>query len=93
MQINGRHVKQGTELKIAGWSGRYRFVKYVKTEKGKEWVDVWGGNNKFECFRSCRLEMVKTVHSRNKTDQHMVKEYKAKKKVLKELKQKETDSK
>ena len=91
MQINGRNVRPGTELKIRGWSGRYRFVKYVKTEKGKEWVDVWGGSKKAECFRSCSLEMIKTVHSKNKTDQHFAKEYKAKRKALKTEKEKESD--
>jgi hypothetical protein len=89
MQINGRNVRKGTELKIRGWAGRYRFIKYVKTEKGVEWVDVWGGNKKSECYRSCSLEMVKTVHSKNKTDQHLAKEYKAKKKALKAEKEKE----
>lgn len=91
MQINGRHVKPGTELKIKGWSGRYRFVKYVKTEKGKEWVDLWGGNKKAECFRSCRLDMVKTVHFKNKTDHHMALEYKAKKKALKAEREKDSE--
>lgn len=91
MQINGRYVKPGTELKIRGWSGRYRFVKYVKTEKGKEWVDVWGGSNKAECFRSCTLDRIKTVHSKNKTDHHMALEYKAKKKAIKAEKEKEVN--
>ena len=81
MQINGRNVKPGTELKITGWSGRYIFIKYVKTEKGKEWVDVWGGSRKMESFRSCSLEMIKTVHAKNKTEQHLAKEYKKKRKV------------
>lgn len=91
MQINGRHVKPGTELKIKGWSGRYRFVKYVKTETGREWVDVWGGSSKAEAFRSCTLDRVKTVHSKNKTDFHLAQEFKAKKKALKEEKEKESE--
>jgi len=81
MQINGRNVRPGTELKIQGWSGRYVFIKYVKTEKGKDWVDVWGGARKMESFRSCSLEKVKTVHSINKTEKHLAKEYKKKRKV------------
>jgi hypothetical protein len=92
MQINGRNVKPGTELKITGWSGRYVFIKYVKTEKGKEWIDVWGGSRKMESFRSCSLEMIKTVHSKNKTEQHLAKEYKKKRKAqLAEAKQESTD--
>jgi len=81
MQIHGRHVKPGTELKIAGWTGRYRFVKYVKTENGKEWVDVIGG--KPELFRSCSIEMIKRVHYKNQTYQNLAIDYKDKKKALK----------
>ena len=89
LQINGRHVKPGTELKIYGWSGRYRFIKYVKTEKGTEWVDVFGSSG---YFRSCSLEMIKTVHSKNKTSEHLAKEYKKKRKAqLAEAKQESTD--
>lgn len=84
MQINGRYVKPGTELKIKGWSGRYRFVKYVKTEKGVEWVDVIASGKNGEVFRSCTLEMVRTVHSKNKTEAHLAKEYKEKQKAKKD---------
>jgi len=83
MQINGRHVKPGTELKITGWTGRYNFVKYVKTEKGIEWIDVIGSGKNGSYYRSCTLEMVKTVHSKNKTDKNLAKEYKEKQKAKK----------
>jgi hypothetical protein len=88
MQINGRHVKPGTELKITGWTGRYRFVKYVKTETGAEWVDVIGGPRGIEAFRSCTLEMVKRVHYKNQTYQNLAEEHKLKKKAIKEENQK-----
>ena len=78
LQINGRYVKPGTELKIKGWPGRYRFVKYVKTEVGREWIDVLTNS---DYFRSCSLDMVRTVHSKNKTDEHLAKEYKKKRKA------------
>jgi len=84
MQINGRHVKPGTELKITGWTGRYRFVKHVKTEKGFEWVDVIGGPKGSEAFRSCSLEMIKRVHYKNQTYKNLALSYKDKKKALKE---------
>jgi hypothetical protein len=83
MQINGRHVKPGTELKITGWTGRYRFVKYVKTEKGIEWVDVIGGPKGSNAFRSCSLDMIKRVHYKNQTYQNLAIDYKDKKKALK----------
>lgn len=89
LQINGRYVKPGTELKIKGWSGRYRFVKYVKTETGKEWIDVLANS---DYFRSCSLDMVRTVHSKNKTDEHLAKEYKKKRKAqLADAKQESND--
>lgn len=92
MQINGRYVKPGTELKITGWTGRYRFVKYVKTEKGHEWIDVVGGTKGMEAFRSCTLEMVKRVHYKNQTDANIVKELKERKKAAKaELEEQEDD--
>jgi hypothetical protein len=84
MQINGRHVKPGTELKITGWTGRYRFVKYVKTEKGIEWVDVIGGPKGSNAFRSCSLDMIKRVHYKNQTYQNLALDYKDKKKTIKE---------
>lgn len=86
MQINGRNVKPGTELKIKGWTGRYLFVKYVKTQTGSEWVDVLGSGKNNDYYRSCTLDMVSTVHSKNKTDTHLAKEYKEKQKVKKETK-------
>lgn len=82
MMINGRHVKPGTELKVTGWTGRYQFVKYVKTEKGIEWVDLVGG----DVFRSCSLDRIKRVHYKNKTDANIVKELKERKKAEKEEK-------
>jgi hypothetical protein len=89
LQINGRYVKPGTELKIKGWPGRHRFVKHVKTEKGVEWIDVLTGS---DCFRSCGMDKVKTVHSKNKTDEHLAKEYKIKRKAqLAEAKQENLD--
>ena len=87
MQINGRNVIKGTELKIAGERGRFRFVNYTRTDKGKEWITVWGGPKGMECMRSFDLERVKTVHTKNTTDANLVKELKAKKKAAKAEKQ------
>jgi hypothetical protein len=80
MTINGRHVKPGTELKVKGWTGRYQFVKYVKTEKGIEWIDLLGEDG----FRSCDPDRIKRVHYKNKTDANIVKELKERKKAAKE---------
>lgn len=83
IQINGRNVTRGTELKIAGERGRFRFIKYVKTEKGIEWVDVIGGPKGCEVWRSFRPEQVKTVHYKNRTDAAMAAQYKEKMKAIK----------
>ena len=84
MQINGRNVSKGTELKISGERGRFRFIKYVKTEKGNEWVDVFGGPKGAECMRSFRLDRIKTVHYKNQTTTNLAAEYKQKQKDKKE---------
>lgn len=61
MTINGRTVVVGTEVSIKGESGRFRFVKHVKTPTC-EWVDVVGGPANAQKYRSFRPESVKTVH-------------------------------
>jgi hypothetical protein len=82
-QINGRYVNKGTELKIKGERGRFRFVHLVKNGD-KEWVDVWGGPKNCESLRSFRLERIQRVHYKNQTDKNLAREYKDKKKTLKE---------
>lgn len=83
MQIHGRNVVKGTELKIEGQRGRFRFVKYVKTEKGFEWIDVYGGPKGAECMRSFTLAQVKRVHYKNQTDHNLAIAFKAKQKAKK----------
>lgn len=69
IQIHGRNVSKGTELSIKGESGRFRFIKHIKTES-KEWVDVIGGKRGYQSFRSFDISRVKTVHYKNKTRQN-----------------------
>jgi len=83
MQINGRNVSKGTELKIKGERGRFRFVLFIVTPKA-EWLDVWGGPKGSECLRSFRLSKVKTVHYKNQTVTNLAAEYKQKIKEKKE---------
>lgn len=78
IQINGRNVSAGTELKITGERGRYRFMRLVQTLEGKEWIDVWGGPKGAEQWRSFRLEKVKRVHYKNQTIGNLAAEYKEK---------------
>jgi len=75
IQINGRMVSVGTELSIKGESGRFRFMKHVKTETS-EWIDVVGGKKGYSTCRSFRVSQVKTVHWKNRTDKNIVKERK-----------------
>jgi hypothetical protein len=82
IQINGRNVTRGTELKIAGERGRFRFMQLVNSGKF-EWVDVWGGPKGAENWRSFSLEKVKRVHYKNQTVQNLAVEYKEKKLALK----------
>lgn len=78
IQINGRHVSPGTELKISGERGRFRFMQHVTNHKGVEWVDVWGGPKGAENCRSFYLERVKRVHYKNQTTHNLAIEHKAK---------------
>jgi len=75
IQVNGRTVSVGTELSIKGESGRFRFMKHVKTQTS-EWIDVIGGKKGYSTCRSFRVSQVKTVHWKNRTDKNIVKERK-----------------
>lgn len=78
IQINGRNVTKGTELKISGERGRFRFIQFVTTDKGVEWIDVWGGPKGMDCMRSFYLDRVKRVHYKNQTIANLAVEHKAK---------------
>ena len=82
IQINGRNVAMGTELKVRGVRGRFRFVKKVTTPT-TEWIDVWGGPKGAESMRSFRVGQIKTVHYKNQTVSNLAKEYKNKKASVK----------
>jgi hypothetical protein len=75
IQVNGRTVSVGTELSIKGESGRFRFMKHVKTQTS-EWIDVVGGKKGYSTCRSFTVDQVKTVHWKNRTDKNIVKERK-----------------
>ena len=78
VQINGRNVSPGTELKITGERGRYRFIKQVTNNSGVTWIDVWGGPKGAENCRSFYLERVKRVHYKNQTTANLAIEHKEK---------------
>lgn len=85
IQVNGRNVSAGTELKIRGVRGRFRFVKKVTTLT-TEWIDVWGGPKGAESMRSFRLDQIKTVHYKNQTVKNLAVEHKEKMAVKREAK-------
>lgn len=64
--VNGRHVRPGVELKIAGERGRFRFLKHVSVSVDDgdpiEWVDVWGGPKGSPSLRSFRPDRIRRVH-------------------------------
>lgn len=78
IQVNGRNVTAGTELKIIGERGRFRFIRHVKNSKDAEWIDVWGGAKGAEQWRSFKLDKVKRVHYKNQTIRNLSEEYKEK---------------
>ena len=59
---NGRRIEPGTELKISGVRGRWRFQHHTRTDDGREWVDVIGGVRGALQWRSFRPERIRTVH-------------------------------
>lgn len=70
---NGRHVVPGTELKIRGERGRFRFLKHVsRPALGVEWVDVWGGPRHHEQLRSFRPDRIRTVHRISNTEKALL---------------------
>lgn len=83
LQINGRYVEPGTELKIKGERGRFRFIKHVLTSTS-EWIDVWGGTKNSQQWRSFHTDQVQRVHYKNTTDKALAQEYKDKKLSLRE---------
>lgn len=57
----GRTLTPGMELSITGVRGRFRFIRHVTCGE-KQWVDVLGGKDGHEKFRSFRPEQVAVVH-------------------------------
>jgi hypothetical protein len=92
LQIHGRNVSPGTELKIEGERGRFRFIKHVITELGVEWIDVWGGPKGAENIRSFRPDRVKRVHYKNQTVGNLAAEHKQKMKDKKAEAQSESSN-
>ena len=76
IKVNGREVTPGTELKIQGERGRFRFMKLVRNN-GAEWIDVWGGPTGREQTRSFRVARIARVHYKNKTDKNLLAERRA----------------
>lgn len=54
----GRHCQPGTEVKIRGQRGRFKFDRHVSTQRA-EWIDVKDSQGR---FRSFRPQDVRTVH-------------------------------
>lgn len=85
MTINSRRVVRGTELKIQGERGRFRFLHHVDTGE-KQWVDVYGGPKGCEMLRSFSEDRIVRVHRDRQSETAMKELYKEKKKVLREEK-------
>jgi len=81
-EANGRHITPGTEVSIRGERGRFRFMKKVTRDNGREWLDFWGGPKGAEAWRSFSEDRIKRVHRIGKTDKALVEVHKAKKEAL-----------
>lgn len=60
---SGRWLDKGTELKIQGERGRFRFEEYVQNPSGAEWIWVRDKDRKCRAFRP---ERITTVHMTNR---------------------------
>lgn len=67
IRANGRILVRGTEFSVIGERGRFRFVKYVQTGAGIEWIDAIGGPSGREAWRAFLPSQVRTVHAKSKT--------------------------
>lgn len=75
---NGRHLEPGTECRISGERGRFRFMRAVTNADGVTWFDFWGGRNKHERqWRSFYPARIRTVHRVVKTDEGVLAEARA----------------
>ena len=58
----GRILTPGVEFKVKGERGRFRFIEFVRTPKGAEWVTCAGGTKKVVTTRSFRPDRVIRVY-------------------------------
>ena len=65
-RLGTRTLEPGTEVKITGESGRFRFVRAVTTPTS-HWLQFIGGTKKHETFRFFYPSRVKTVHRIKRT--------------------------
>lgn len=59
VKVNGRYLTPGTEVRIRGERGRFRFERHVRSTT-TEWIDVRTSDGRFRAFDVAR---VKTVHT------------------------------
>ncbi|KUM37867.1 hypothetical protein AR539_10735 [Arthrobacter sp. EPSL27] len=82
-EANGRHIVPGTEVSIRGERGRFRFLKRVTRDDGREWLDFWGGPKGAENWRSFSDDQIRRVHRIGKTDKALAALHQAKKEATK----------
>lgn len=61
VKVNGRILTKNTEFSVKGERGRFRFLKYVVSDK-YEWIDCIGGPKGYEKMRAFSPERVRRVH-------------------------------
>lgn len=66
VKVNGRILTEGTEFSVRGERGRFRFTRYVITEKS-EWIDCIGGPKGYEKMRSFSPTSIRRVHVKRTT--------------------------
>lgn len=69
--VKGRTLSKGTEVKISGERGRFRFVEAIESPSGKLWLDFIGGPAGAEKWRSFDPSRIRTVHRINRTRKNL----------------------
>jgi hypothetical protein len=74
--VNGRRLSPGTEVSVRGERGRFRFIKRVTRDDGREWLDFWGGPKGCANWRSFPPSQIRRVHRLNTTPENLLAERK-----------------
>jgi hypothetical protein len=63
--VNGRWLRPGTEFRVRGERGRFRFTRLVTNRSGVSWIDCFGSDRHYRAFYPDRVARVH-IHKRTR---------------------------